>query len=901
MVTVQLPQSANTNAMDDFGFSSDQRKGSNDSIDGPSRPGADLNTTKDHVPRPKRIACCLCRKRKLKCDGNRPICGTCSRLGHDCRYEEVRRKSGPKRGYVKALEARLAQVETLLKTQDPSDLDNTAQTIPDREGDTSNGDVAPTQPDFISTHEGVNFAIGQRDESPLRQIDSSDDPEPSLTLDTENLQNMMDFDIGLGSDTMSWEMLSLGLEEPLPAQEIIDELEVVYFQKIHPSAPMIHEGRYRASCNLTANMRPAIHLRYAMWCLAATVSAPHSHLADALYQRSRKYLELAEMNNVGEAMIGIQTCQCWSLVASYEFKLMYFPRAWMSTGRACRMAQMMGLYRLDAGGLDVKQCIPPPRDWIEREERRRTFWMAFCQDRYASVGTGWPMVLDEKDFGTNLPSSEKAYASNTPEDTMSLKDSMTASGIAKLTPFAALILMACLFGRNLIHLHRPDDDKRDDDLNGAFWRRHRHMDGILLNTSLSLPQHLRLPDGINDTNVVFVNMNIHTATICLHQAAIFKSDKHRLPGNISAESKIRCITAAAEIATIMRTISHLDLSTMNPFMAFCLYVSARVFVQYLKSRPQDENARSSLKFLLLAMQKLKSSNPLVESFLVQLDVDLESVGLDGFQSMTSTTRANACVNQRRGQTVAECSPLISIRETQNPPAPDPSMRANGRLSGSIPRDPIQDQVPAHVFSSDSQINLPNRLKANYRAKNDSWQQPAASYFSQSPLESTSLRPQGPRYKSSDPAEFTQDGFSRVPDLHFSPESNGSNSGGINSGGHPTPDTTASNQSSSHHSYTPPSYEPLPTEHHHTGGATAAGGALGMWAASYDMDPPSGPVPEAAKEPETAAFTLSPDWNMQAGIGPTELFQDFNQEMENVMWDGNIAAPPYHNVQQRQAP
>src|SRR5271154_3756319 len=64
------------------------------------------------VPRPKRIACILCRKRKLRCDGNKPSCGTCSRLGHDCAYDVVRKKSGPKRGYVKLLEARLSTMTT---------------------------------------------------------------------------------------------------------------------------------------------------------------------------------------------------------------------------------------------------------------------------------------------------------------------------------------------------------------------------------------------------------------------------------------------------------------------------------------------------------------------------------------------------------------------------------------------------------------------------------------------------------------------------------------------------------------------------------------------------------------------------------------------------------------------
>jgi hypothetical protein len=199
---------------------------------------------------------------------------------------------------------------------------------------------------------------------------------------------------------------------------------------------------------------------------------------------------------------------------------------------------------------------------------------------------------------------------------------MTAQGAAGLSAFAGVCLMACLFGRNLIHLHRPGNDDNDEDLNGEFWRRHRQMDNILLNTCLSLPDHLRLPTGLSDPNIVFLNMNIHTSTICLHQAAIFKADKNRLNSSVSAESKIRCITAAAEIASIMRMISHMDLSGANAFISFCLYVAARVFIQYLKSRPEDEQVSASLQFLLNAMGHLKKANPLTESFLIQLDVDL---------------------------------------------------------------------------------------------------------------------------------------------------------------------------------------------------------------------------------------------------------------------------------------
>ena len=66
---------------------------------------------------------------------------------------------------------------------------------------------------------------------------------------------------------------------------------------------------------------------------------------------------------------------------------------------------------------------------------------------------------------------------------------------------------------------------------------------------------------------------------------------------------------------------------MNPFISFCLYVAARVFIQYLKSRPDDSQTGDSLRFLLSAMNALKRKNPLTESFLVQLDVDLEGLGM----------------------------------------------------------------------------------------------------------------------------------------------------------------------------------------------------------------------------------------------------------------------------------
>jgi hypothetical protein len=55
---------------------------------------------------------------------------------------------------------------------------------------------------------------------------------------------------------------------------------------------------------------------------------------------------------------------------------------------------------VDGDGTSQKRILPMAKDWIELEERRRAFWSAFYVDRWASSGTGWPMIIDEADVSS---------------------------------------------------------------------------------------------------------------------------------------------------------------------------------------------------------------------------------------------------------------------------------------------------------------------------------------------------------------------------------------------------------------------------------------------------------------------------------------------------------------------
>lgn len=88
------------------------------------------------------------------------------------------------------------------------------------------------------------------------------------------------------------------------------------------------------------NQRPPVALRYAIWTLACSITEKYTDLKDLFYQRARKYVEADYIRGYGEHMISVAHAQTHVLLASYEFKMMYFPRAWMSTGSAVRLCQM---------------------------------------------------------------------------------------------------------------------------------------------------------------------------------------------------------------------------------------------------------------------------------------------------------------------------------------------------------------------------------------------------------------------------------------------------------------------------------------------------------------------------------------------------------------------------------
>ncbi|KAE9368880.1 hypothetical protein N431DRAFT_415637 [Stipitochalara longipes BDJ] len=655
-------------------------------------------------------ACSTCRKRKIKCDGVTPSCGRCARMKLDCAYEESRKKSGPRRGYVRGLQERLAQAEGLLKSQGTSgsggNLDQKTEAILSESNDyfqdfgLEGSLTAPDELGFSSTEI----------EAETMQTTNAADMFPQSTQHSQANAFL--------TEDFSWAMIELGVQEPLPPKDTIDELTQIYFAKVYPSAPIIHKYHFLSS-------QPPISLQYALWAHAATITPKYVSLHPHFHLRARKYAELDETSG-RQRYINIRHAQAWILIGLYEFKNTMFPNAWMTTGRATRLTQMLGLHRLDGLGVEVKQTLPKETDVGKMEERRRTFWMAFSMDRYAGVGTGWPLIIDERDISTHLPSTEEAFEQNTPGPGISLAEALNPTNAPLLSSFAGVAVVASLTGRILQHLQRPSPPSNslsDTNTNTPFWRTHRTIDHTLLAMSLHFPTHLRLPYGSSNPNTIFLHMSLQSAIICLHQAAIFKSSTN-LNTNTAVvhESKARCLAAGMEIARIMKMIAHTDLSLLNIYTPFALHLAVRIFarvLQSVQSEAETEDSVSNMRFLLSALVALRETNPLAESYLIQLD--LEGVGLAALQANVEgggiALRFEELERGLAGMTVQEpineaewitfVSPLVRIvEETEKGTSPSNSNSARGGSSTSDgPKGKKPMTVPAEAVSFEIQADV----------------------------------------------------------------------------------------------------------------------------------------------------------------------------------------------------
>lgn len=257
-------------------------------------------------------------------------------------------------------------------------------------------------------------------------------------------------------------------------------------------------------------------------------------------------------------------------------------------------------------------------------------------------------------------------------------------------------------------------------------------------------------------NVVFLHMNIHASTICLHQAAVLTAEKNNISKSFIRQSQARSLMAAEEIANTMKLVSHLDSSNMNSWMGFCLYIAGSVFVQDQKSEDRHPQSIENLEFLIAAMKAIGIRHSVTKHFLAQLELDIEGSGISiasKFSGKMGTGIPNTPMNginpMRRGAPMT-VSDLHAFGESSTSTDVDGVLElcpyitsvSKGRVRADSP--PLMGVLPGRPADSPIVHRPPEGLHAHLHPSFPNWNPPPKSALHQSPkLNQDNQQHQGP--------------------------------------------------------------------------------------------------------------------------------------------------------------
>ncbi|KAJ9605709.1 hypothetical protein H2200_009558 [Cladophialophora chaetospira] len=600
----------------------------------------------DGQPHAKRrrinAACLTCRKRKTRCSGERPECSTCTRNGHECS------------GYI-----------------DRSNREEDSR-VEDNDDEELEFDVPRTHTKDVEASIGSHGSTIQPEREPRNAVDDIKSPASNYTSTSftssrnrvpyfryfgptaivpgfkQMVVELKGHRASLHSAADDSPATGLPITAPAPTINDRDPILVPFYDATDPNpvAPLIlhlcetffvHLGcnypflqRRRFLRDLEDKKVDAI-LVDAVCAVAARFSSDPS-----LHNSNEPSMPLDAEGNVLQAFRGhpfaqhamsavvdtfscptIAVAQACLLLAYEEFGTDHDSGLWMYLGTAIRMAQDLGIQKLE--GMQLEGRIGPTPKTVKHgqdgkiEEQRRfeqqqrlsetlpqaskseledrsaseqeridTFWAIFFLDRAVSSGVGRPVTLRDKDIEISFP-----YRA----------DDTTVGGHPD--PFPAMIQIVHMYGRvadvlnNIKHVSQvtPDVLKRlasmERDLTGFYQR----LSTKLHFNATNFQAYVKAGHG---TNFILLHFWFHTLIVLVHQPTLLHSFEGRIQ-QLFPDSRELSMSSAKTIADILAFAELIDVKSFigNPFTSQPMYVAACAFLAEASAHASQPPSRAT--------------------------------------------------------------------------------------------------------------------------------------------------------------------------------------------------------------------------------------------------------------------------------------------------------------------
>ncbi|KAF3407092.1 hypothetical protein DPV78_000999 [Talaromyces pinophilus] len=368
-----------------------------------------------------RLACQVCRDRKIRCDGGTPVCDTCRRKKIDarlCVYPEVQ-------GNLSLSNLANDSLTLTFKPSDATLLASPERTIPltpsllaaqgQQHSNRAREEASRALHDTFSWAAGSHGAITQGMVGSESNSGFGEDVYENLhDALNDGLDSLAPPSIRYGErapiSTVESEKFCVNIEPfladlSLPPKSLIDRLLDIYWKDIHPQSPVFHEQTFmkrydrfwheglassqgyngKSTGSLISSSERIIFATINLVLALVhqrTLSGQPTYIPttkDAFYGRADRLLtpDLLELES-------LELVQALVLKAAYLREADMTNRSWIAAGTAIRAAQAAGLYNEYAGGSQA-----------EREERRRLWYSCVLMDRVQSMTYARPTMISE--------------------------------------------------------------------------------------------------------------------------------------------------------------------------------------------------------------------------------------------------------------------------------------------------------------------------------------------------------------------------------------------------------------------------------------------------------------------------------------------------------------------------
>ena len=337
------------------------------------------------------LACIACRRKKIRCSGEKPACKHCMKSRIPCVYKVTTRKAAPRTDYMAMLDKRLKRMEERVIKIMPKDEQRNVDVI-------GRAVVKPAIPGLPAKQDNKKRVADEAFGDELNEWSRSKSNAKGNPTAGQNKS----------ADQNRDALLTEGAEH-LPSPELQQHLAEVFFDYVYgQSYHLLHKPSYLRK--LESGQLPPV-LVLAVCAISARFSSHPEIRSEPAFLRGEQWAKPArEIALKRYDTPNITILIAYLILGLHEFGTCQGGRSWMLGGMAQRMAYALQLHKdLDDGGQQKDPNGKNNLSFTDREIRRRTMWACFMMDRFNSSGTERPIFVAEPYIEAQLPIKEHYF------------------------------------------------------------------------------------------------------------------------------------------------------------------------------------------------------------------------------------------------------------------------------------------------------------------------------------------------------------------------------------------------------------------------------------------------------------------------------------------------------------